>query len=882
MSVNEILVLHHSHFDIGYTHPQPVLWHLQYDFIEQAIGFLKDTAHWPEVSRPKWTCEVSSQVIEWLKYADKEQLNSFSICASQGRIGFGGFQFNTTPLCNHEQLLRQLKPVKELREKFGVGIKAAIQHDVNGIPWNSADLLLESGFNTLIMGINAHQGGAPLSRPLIFRWQTPSGKEIHVMNGEHYTMFDQLFNTSRLDIGEMEKGIQKYLDRLEMQAYPHDFIYLTSTNIPVCWDNGPPNPDVAVLIKQWNEEGKSPAIRYITPDQLSERIQTLENLPLFKGDWTDYWNFGCASSAYETALNRGTKGRLFLAEFLNAVSGSVNPASADAREKAWRQVNIYDEHTWGNDESMVRDHPETRSQWTLKAAPAYEGRALSEYALVRELELLSGNPEQSNALEGVMLINPHPESEIMIFPVPGKWQVEGKKLGTARFRNDEQLCNIVPDGTNLYSCEMEGYSWAKIPFRELKKYSARNKCSQGEEIIDSITDMSAYDEIVTKAKKSQYIQSSKYRLEFDPLSGRILSLRDRILGREIIHTESDYSFFQLIRETPDPQFDETRTAYFERDFVKMLTNQNCWKNSWKARRETPGELLSLDVVETEGAVSLVRRFKFPGVKDLEQVITLQADREIMELSISYFKEDISEPEAIYIVFPLNLNRGWEGTFDTAGGSVKLDEEQLSGSCRNWVTVDTHASMHDKECSVLLSAPDAPMVMFGDFHYGRENESIPRNPNPLLISWPMNNYWQTNFRVSQPGKIDLHYTLQTEKRMSPAECRNRSKNLPLIVHPVVNCRQMEKGCFLHLEGEDVELLHMKRGDDGKGYVIRLANHSSEERNVSLSIPDKLILKACECSPFEEDKKILNLRDGQLDLIITDRNIITLKIYLKEEI
>ena len=132
----------------------------------------------------------------------------------------------------------------------------------------------------------------------------------------------------------MEIGVQKYLDRLEEQAYPHDFIYLTSTNIPVCWDNSPPNPEVAGLIKHWNDAGKLPVIRYVTPDELSTRIALLENLPVYSGDWTDYWNFGCASSAYETALNRGTKKRLFLADFLNAVSGSRHPASSDARVKA--------------------------------------------------------------------------------------------------------------------------------------------------------------------------------------------------------------------------------------------------------------------------------------------------------------------------------------------------------------------------------------------------------------------------------------------------------------------------------------------------------------------------------------------------------------------
>ena len=110
-------------------------------------------------------------------------------------------------------------------------------------------------------------------------------------------------------------------------------------------------------------------------------------------------------------------------------------------------------------------------------------------------------------------------------------------------------------------------------------------------------------------------------------------------------------------------------------------------------------------------------------------------------------------------------QGWKGTFDTAGVSVELDSEQLSGSCKDWVTAETYASMYDIDCCVLLITLDAPIVMLGDFYYGRKNESIPRNRNPFLISCPMN-----------------------------IRCRTESKDLPLIVHPMVNCRQRKRDVF----------------------------------------------------------------------------------------
>lgn len=886
MKVNEILVLHHSHLDLGYTHPQPVLWRLQYDFIELALDFLKATKDWPEVSRPVWTCEVSFQVTQWLRYANDERIAVFREFVDQGRIGFGGFQYNTTPLCNYEQMVRQLLPLKKLRRQFGAKITTVLQHDVNGIPWSSGDLFLDSGIDTLIMGINAHQGGAPFQRPGVFRWQTPSGAELRVMNGEHYTMFDQLFNTSSGKLDEMQRGVEAYLERLEKQSYPHNFVYLTSTNIPVCWDNSPPNPETAYLIRQWNEEGRQPVIRYVTPDELGGRIHALANLHLEKGDWTDYWNFGCASSAYETALNRGTKGRLFTADFLAAVNPVSSPASNEARSVSWEKVNIYDEHTWGNDESMDHDHPETRSQWALKAAPAYEGRGLSEYSLIRELETLTKNPEQSNQLEGVFLFNPYPEARLMIFPVPEKWKRKGKKLGTARFRHDEQIHNHIPEDTPRYVQKMPGYSWAKIPFGELQKYSSKGLCSWGEETISSLTDMNGYDEIVVKEKKSVFIQSPYYKLVFDPLTGRITSLIDRILDREIIDSQSEYGFFQMVREIPDPQFDGSRTSYYERDLIKMRADESCWKTDWKAKRETPGKLTSYEVTEAEGSMTVTRIYEITGAKNIRQSITLPADIPAVELYVSFDKVDINEPESLYFTFPMNLESGWRGAFDSAGTSVELDAEQLSGSCRDWVTAESYVSLHDGECSVLLSSPHAPMAMFGDFYYGRKNDAIPRNKNPLLLSWPVNSYWQTNFRASQPGKMEFRYSFRSARSFSPYESRMVSKDLPLIVHPLVCCKKSEGERFLTLDdccnSRNVELIHLKRGEDGSGFVIRLANHYSEKITVLLGIPGRSIVKAFECSPLEENPTPLILQENQVSISLKGRKVTTIKIISEEQI
>src|SRR5207245_908051 len=57
--VEQILLLHHSHFDVGYTHSQPVVWELQREFIDQALEWLEESSELPVENRPKWTCRAS-------------------------------------------------------------------------------------------------------------------------------------------------------------------------------------------------------------------------------------------------------------------------------------------------------------------------------------------------------------------------------------------------------------------------------------------------------------------------------------------------------------------------------------------------------------------------------------------------------------------------------------------------------------------------------------------------------------------------------------------------------------------------------------------------------------------------------------------------------
>ena len=409
--IKEILVLHHSHLDIGYTHSQQILMELQGEYLDQALTFLDKTKDWDGPSQPKWTCEVTQPVLEWLETAAESDIERFRQYIAQGRIGISAMQYNTTPLCNREQLIKQLQPIRDLETRFGMKINTLNQHDLNGVPWTLADLMIDSNIELFTMAINPHLGRAAAIRPGIFRWQAPSGRDLLVMNGNHYTMFDQLLHSWDYSLERMREGLDEYCKHLQTIDYPHDFLYLTTTCAPVMWDNSPPNLKIAQLIREWNnqqEKEGGPVIRYVTSSDLLDRIKQIptEQLPRFSGDWTDYWNFGCASTARETAINQGTKPLLKSAEFLDAFLPNSTWASRRERAlgRAWENLNRYDEHTWCF-YNTVPERYMLQSTLHVQKNNAYEAREATSYALISGLEELAGNsPEMSDKFHSILLV----------------------------------------------------------------------------------------------------------------------------------------------------------------------------------------------------------------------------------------------------------------------------------------------------------------------------------------------------------------------------------------------------------------------------------------------------------------------------------------------
>ncbi len=110
---------------------------------------------------------------------------------------------------------------------------------------------------------------------------------------------------------------------------------------------------------------------------------------------------------------------------------------------------------------------------------------------------------------------------------------------------------------------------------------------------------------------------------------------------------------------------------------------------------------------------------------------------------------------------------------------------MPGASRGWVTVESRATMWDAHGAVTLITPGAPLVQFGDFHFGPPPQRIERPADPLLLSWAVNNYWDTNFPQVQNGPVTLHYGLLTQPAHDPDQIAEHATGLrnPVLTWPV---------------------------------------------------------------------------------------------------
>ncbi|TLY33116.1 MAG: hypothetical protein E6K56_01650, partial [Ignavibacteria bacterium] len=383
-----IYLLSYSHNDIGYTDLQTAVERKQWNNIETALKLIGETRDYPAEARYKWNLEGLFPVEGYLRQVSQERRAEFIEAVRAGSIGLNALYANMlTGLANAVEMSHFTSYARRFSKEYSIPITTAVESDVPGFTWGIVTALAQSGVRYFAsapnpfdrIGYALEQWG---DKP--FYWTSQSGDEKILMwiPGASYASFHE---------GELSKlGDEKILKlarKLDENAYPYEIVQLPYT----LGDNGPPDANLSHFVEDWNERYISPKLIIATHEQMFRDFESRygSTLPSLRGDFTPYWEDGAASTAFETALNRRTVDRLIQGEAVWSMSA---PGGFPAREyeSAWRDVVLYDEHTWGASNSISEpDDSMVIAQWKIKQHFATEADTLSRRLLERAFSPLS-------------------------------------------------------------------------------------------------------------------------------------------------------------------------------------------------------------------------------------------------------------------------------------------------------------------------------------------------------------------------------------------------------------------------------------------------------------------------------------------------------------
>jgi hypothetical protein len=850
MTIDTIYFIHHSHTDIGYTHDQPILFDLEERFITEAVHLADKYAQRETDGAFRWTVETTYVLKQWLEHSSQAEVDRFIALERAGRIEVTGMFANLTPLFDMDELIESMQLLKTLREDYGFVIRHGMNCDVNGQNWPFVDVLLDAGIDAFSMAINTHFGGYPFARPNAFWWQGPSGRKLLTWNGWPYD-HGWRFGIGRDAVDFEGTWWPRIAERLAKIGYDLPILMIQSYH--PFGDNGSAYEGFVQFIDEWNAAGKSPCIKLATPSMWWEALRShADRLPTYRGDWTDYWNFGCISSAREQAMNRQSRTRLRVADALGAAllaAGDdgdpwLGNRMARYRDEAWESVFFFDEHTWGADCSIrMTDAEDTASQWSHKAHYAYHGRSLSTMLQRDALAALARRVRHENE-DDVLLVNPLPWPRTLTALVPD-WvtnQRGGREDTTAgRHSQDRYIPGrgyqpVTTPGGMEYTIERQmvrpqtlpAFGYAVVPRKELLTYR----------LIDAISE-------------DAVVETERYHLVFDRERGGIVSW-DHEAPRKLLSV-MDW----------DPAAVERRSL---------------WQTGWRARRRPPTAVLSHKVYVTPVGVEVVQLLQQPGVDGPVVASTFRPNFAEYIAFWAHWRMGLDDhPQATYLMFPFALPDA-TARFGLGGQAVEPGRGQLAGSCMDYFTVQNWVDFSNESMGVTIATPDNPMVQLGDFHFAAHQSEFVLE-RPMLLGWVTNSYWETNFRAHQPGRVHARYRIQPHAGAFDEAGAHRfgldaayDTGLVQQMGELSDDRCLpEVGSLLALPEPPMQVLHVKRANDGGGLIIRLYNAGDSEWTATIGSGLFRISDAWQCDLFERRTGGLSSQDDSAAVSIPARQV-----------
>ncbi len=781
-SPTKLYVVHHTHTDIGYTHPQERVEQLHVDFIRQAVDILDSGC--VAAGEFRWNCETFWSVERFLAQADQVHIDSFKRHIRDGRIGVSGNYLNFTELIDYDLLCTLLGRAAAFGRGIGAPIRSAMTADVNGYGWGYADALASAGIENLFTCVNTHHGARPFGRAqTAFWWEGPCGGRVLVWSSEHYHFGNELGLTlgeknppliadefsgtpawdAELNWRRAAARIPRYIKQLKAGGYPFDFVPVAASGIIV--DNAPPNASIAEFAARWNASfGQEVKIEMVTLDTLFDAVrESGQEIPCFRGDWADWWADGVGSTPAVVRHFRDAQRTYCLLKALSrretgdlAVPPRTDTGATASADEIADNLALYAEHTWGHRDTTSRPWAGEVSDLDLKkcgyAIRAHEcaSRALnSRLAALGEAAPLPLEQRKDGTIR-FSLVNPfgHVMTDIVRLPL-NHWELHGARYELI----DEASGRIIPSQLDMVSRDPELCASVPLEPGEARRVCLRPTSAARVQPADGSVRATA----ATDGRAANLV-TPHFVVGVEAPSG-IRSIVDMADGCDIITAGATPGAFAPVYEfTPialDPVTDRRGMGLA------------------RATERTQRERGVLSRVEVAAAGSVFGRLRLDydvaGCSAYSVVLTAYRDLPVLDVAVRVEKHNVAAPEGLLAPLPFTAGAGSELWFAKTGCVFRPGIDQLPGTCTDYYLLGEGLAFVSPHKGIAVSLMDSPLVRMGD--------------GGSVSTWLMNNFWETNFRRWLGGVYEFRYRIGVVRDcVSPdaaiAGCRRL--NLPVAV------------------------------------------------------------------------------------------------------
>lgn len=853
-----VYLVPHEHLDVGYSDFQTKLAELHSRVIDEALELTREHTDF------RFSLDGYWQARQFLEGRSEEEKRKFYEALRERRI-FVPAQHSVmlTGTGTAETLLRSFYAAHKLNGEHGGAWDYANITDVPSYTWSYASILAAAGLKYFSAAANADRGPTlmlgDLHRRSPFWWEGPDGGRVLVWYARHYHQIGSEFGFPP-KVAAGYEGLQTFLHVYERPDYAPSAVLLHGSQ----WENTSLYPSQAALAGQWNSLFAYPRLAYAGFGEALAKIaeEAKGRIPVVRGDGGPYWEDGVASDAFYAALERENERRAVSAEKLATVASLVDPrfnAPRAALEEMWESIFLMNEHTWGWGRSVTEPHSEdSERELAYKRLRACVARDQVDYVLDRAMTTIAGQVET-------------PQRALVVFNTLN-WRRNGWvefDLQKTRELVDLETREVVPFEVlrDEPAYQRIRFLARSVPPVGYKTYAVRDKPASAPSSSPAAPSRPPTDTL----------ENSFYRILLDPASGAIKSIYDKQLGRELVDASSPYRFGQYVYVTGGEGFPN-----------QLLTYR---KTSPVARLETHasggGRVVSIE----KSPAGVVARLESSGphTPRISTEVALFDDAKKIELNFRVSKEEVYTKEGIYFAFPVAV-REPQFDFDVQTAVVNPARDMIPGAGLEWFSSQNWAAVGEGGLSVGIVNRDSFLWTFGDIVRGTWPKEFGRRA-PVLFSYVMNNYWNTNYVAAQGGDFTFRYVLTSAPALDSAAMARLGweETTPLErtlvkaqdqTYPARKSLPSSGSSFLDVDNPSVLLSAWKQAEDGGGTVMRFIELGGARAAVKVGGPLLKSASGQSCNAVEECERAFAGGADGLSFEMRPRQIFTLKVKAAE--